>query len=352
MGGFGYVVVPQAYVQEPIDLSDLETLFTDNWDIKVGGEIPQPTFAQSDQPRFDPSDSAVSYVNIMVEELVEEQLGFPYQHVTRRLPVVLDIWTRRESVAAGGTGRQLLHDTKQEIRRIIYANMHSLSNWQLMRYKGFREVYEDSGAIRFHGQVRLVLEQDGIAAPTELIDDDEFTRSDGAIGAEWTAGAGTWEVVSNQAALQSATANAHTRFTGSTLKASVRLEVLVVTAASMEAGLLFRWTDTSNYWTARLVESGGVRYLRLVRTTAGTPVTLAEVRASSSADVNWADGDTVEISVDLYGSLIEVQFNGATVVSRVDTGFQTLAAHGIFSNSDQVSRFDSWRVYESGGSKS
>ncbi len=339
------------YVAEPLNMSDLETLFTDNWDTRTNGEIPVPLFAQSDQTRFETiADSVVSAVNIQAEELSEEYVGYPLQHVSRRLPVLLDIWTRRESAGAtgGGIGRQYLHDVKQEIRRICFANKFSLTNWHVIRYKSFKEIFEDSAGIRHHGQIRIELEQSTEDAPVSEIVTDDFNRSDAAIGANWTDVAGTWEVVSNKAALQSATANAHTRYTGSTLKSSVRLQVDLVTAASMDAGLVFRWADSSNYWRAVLVDEAGTKYVRVIARVGGVDSKRFEYLAGSTA-FTWTDGDQVELVVNMQQALLEVSVNGALVFSREDTFEQAETDHGMYSGSDQNTRFENFRVDEAGG---
>ncbi len=340
-----------AYVAEPIDIDDLETLFTANWDQRTNGEIPLPVFATSDIVRFDPSTIVNgAAVNISYGEVMEFQDGMTYQHVRRRVPITIDIWTRRESTnTGGGINRQFLHDMKAELRRIIYANKHSLTNWQVMRYGGFHEIFEDSVAGRFHGQITLELEAEGQVTATELVDEDDFDRSSGAIGANWGNLTGTWEVVSaTLAALQSATANAHMTFANTALKANVRLEVQVTTAASMDAGVLFRWQNASNYWVVRLEESGGVHYVRLYTNTATTFVQVAERRLSSTT-FDWADGDVVELSVDLKNNLIAVAINGGTVIFREDTYLVAETDHGLYSDSDQNTRFNNFRVFESGG---
>ncbi len=342
--------MPHAYVAEPVDLNDLQTLFTDNWDTRSGGEIPLPTFAQTDISRFDPSTATDAKVNIMQGELLEEQVGYAAQHVRRRLPVTLDFWTYRVTTSAGATGRQFMHDIKQELRRIIFANKHSLTSWEFIRYKGFKEIYEDSTALRFHGQITLELEEDGVPVPTEEIVSDDFNRANGAsLGGNWTADVGTWGIDTNQADLQSATANAHARYTGSTLKSNLRLEIQIITATNMDAGLIFRWQDTSNYWVARLVETGGVQFVRAYQVVAASFTLVDEFRTSSTS-LDWTAGDQVELSVDLQNTLMTISVKGCAIFRREDSYLEDETDHGLYSNSDQVSRFDDFVIYESGGS--
>ena len=339
-----------AYTKEPVDIDDLETLFTNNWDSRTNSEIPVPTFITSDQTRHDPSDSNEGVVNIKIGELVEDQVGYAAQHTKRKLPVTLDIWTYRPTASVGATGRQHMYNVKQELRRIIYANKHSLTNWEFIRYKGFTEVYEDSAALRFHGRMELILEEDGVPVPTEEIVSDEFTRANASsLGGNWTAVAGTWGIDTNQADLQSATANAHARYTGTTLKANLKLQVQLITATSMDAGLIFRWQDSSNYWVARVMDDSGVRYIRLFQNVAATLTRMMEFRASGTS-LNWTDGDTVELSVDLKNDLIEIAVKGCSILLREDTYLASETDHGIYSDSDQNTRFDDFFVFESGGS--
>ncbi len=339
-----------AYVAEPVDIDDFETLLSDNWDTRSGGEIPLPTFAQTDISRFDPSTVTPAKVNIMQEVLIEDQVGYPAQHTKRRLPIVLDFWTYRVTASAGATGRQFMYDVKQELRRIIFANKHSLINWEFIRYKGFKEVHEDSNALRFHGQITLELEDDGVPVPTEEIVSDDFNSANGAsLGGNWTAVAGTWGIDTNQADLQSATANAHARYTGSTLKSNLRLEVQIITATDMDAGLVFRWQDSSNYWVARLVEASSVQYVRLFQVVA-TTFTLMEEFRTSSTSLDWTAGDQVELSVDLQNTLMTISVKGCAILRREDSYLESETDHGLYSNSDQNSRFDNFVIFEAGGS--
>ncbi len=338
------------YIAEAIDLVDLASLFTTNWDQKSGTEIPVPEFAQSDRARFDPSTNTTfpGRVNIKLGDLVETQVGQAYEHTLRRLPVTLDLWSMRRTASAGGTGRQYLYDMKQEIRRILYANKHSLTNWQIIRFERWHEVYADSAQGRFHIEMSFSLEDDGVALPSELIDEDVFTRADADLGAEWTDVAGDWEVVSNKAALQDATANAHSRFVGTTpLPASLRLQVTVTTATDMEAGILFRWQDSTNYWTARLVEESSVQYVRLIVTVAGSETLIGQIRGADCP--GWTAGGDVELAVDTNGDLIQVQVDGLETIRVRDATLQNETDHGLFSDNDQNTRFDCFRVHQSGG---
>ena len=190
------------YSAEPIHINDIQSFFECNWDSKNCCEIPVPLFATTDIVRFDPSEQWCpanprrAFVNIKSEELVERQIGYAYEHVRQELPLTIDIWTQRSTACAGGTDRQHLHDVKQELRRIIYTNKYGLGNWQIIRYGGFREIFEDSVSGRFHGQLRLTLENEGVMVPSTLLDSDNFNRC--ALGCEWSNLTGVWGITSNQ----------------------------------------------------------------------------------------------------------------------------------------------------------
>ena len=329
------------YTQEPIDINDLQTLFEDNWEVKSGTEIPVPRFFTNEELRVDPSQAEPAAVNIQLQAINEKWDGYAAQHVSIRAAVLLDIWTRRPTASAGGTDRQYLHDVKQELRRIIFANKHSLTNWQVMVYQRFEDDYE----ARYHGQMYLELQNDGIAVPAELVDDDLFNRSNGALGGEWTF-TDTWEVVSNQAALQSVSSRSVARFTPSTtFKANHRVQVDIVTAAGMEVGLVFRYQDSNNYWFAEMRDVSGSKNLRLRKNVGGVVATRAKI-----SDIGWVDGDRLELAVNLLNNCISVQLNGATRATVFDSAFQTEKVYGLYSSLDQTSRFDNLMIFEAGGS--
>ncbi len=343
------------YSAVAIDIDDLQTLFEGNWDTKSAA-VPVPKFLTTDEVRVDPSIAwestpVVGAVNIMMEDITEDQMGYAYEFVNQRATVTLDIWTRRDTASAGGTGRQYMHDVKQELRRIIFVNKHSLNNWQIMKYQSFREIYEDSvgettGTGRFHGQIRIQLENDAIRIPTELVSEDDFDRANAAIGSDWTNITGTWNVDTNKAALASATASARTTYTpsGITFKKNQRVQVDITVANAADVGIVFRYTDASNYWYANLIETGGIKFLRLHSVVASSDVQEAEIR-----EPGWADDDIVELAIDLCNDGIAVQYNGLATIQIVSTKLNTAAVYGMWSNNDQNSRFDNYAIFETSG---
>ncbi len=337
------------YLAEPIDINDLQALFEDNWDIKSGGEVPQPEFEVSTAARFDPSlvwatTPRFAFVNISLSPIAEKQAGYAYDCADQEAVVTLDIRTRRENATAGGNGRQYLHDVKRELRRIIYSNKHSLANWQIMEYMEFEEQYDASNDLVGSGKITIRLRNQAIAAGAELVDEDLFNRADAAIGGEWTQDNGTWEVVSNQAALQSATADAIARFTPQTFKINQRATVDIVTVDSMEAGLIFRFVSAGNHWLIRVIETGGVKFIRLVQVVATVETQIMEIR-----EPGWADDDTIQIEVDLYNTGIGILYNGLAIFALESTVHQAGLGYGLYSNSDQLTRFDNFGIFESGG---
>ncbi len=337
------------YLAENIDINDLQTLLEDNWDIKTGGEIPQPEILVSRGARFDASLTWAStprpgFVNISLGPITEKQAGYAYDCADQEAIATLDIRVRREGAITGGSGRQYLHDVKQELRRIIYSNKHSLANWQIMEYIDFTEEYERSNDIGGSGKITVKLRNQAIAAGAELVDEDLFNRADAAIGGEWTQDSGTWEVVSNQAALQSATADAIARFTAQTFKANQRVTVDIVTVDSMEAGLIFRFVSAGNYWLIRVIETGGVKFIRLVQVVATVETQIMEMR-----EPGWADDDIIQVEAALQNTGIAIVYNGLCIFMLESTVHQAGLSYGLYSNSDQLTRFDNFGIFESGG---
>ena len=347
-----------AYVAEAITINEVECLVQTFWDAKNCCEIPLPLLATTDIVRFDPSEQWGStafraFINVQLKEQVEQQSGYAAEASNQQLPVIFDIYTFREGTVCGGTGRQYMHDLKQELRRIAWANKHSLANWQRIIYEGFEEVYEDSNTQRFHGRMRWTLCNAGINAPTEEIDNDLFNRANGVIGSEWTNVTGTWCVISNTARLSTCTVNAVSRFIGGgcTWSTSVRVTADITTVACVDAGIAFRWTDACNYWKATLEQSASVEYVRLSHITAGTETQFGEVRDGTGiTGPTWTTGDVKMLEVEIYQNNILVNLDGQTVIQLVSTLDYTATNYGLFSNSCTCVRFDCFRLNYAGGS--
>lgn len=345
------------YVAEPVHLPELEALFCSNWCARNNCEIPKPLFATSDIVRFDPSEqwgcpAFRGGVNIQLSSLEEAQVGYAAEAVHQTMDVTLDIWTLREGTVCGGTGRQYMHDIKQELRRIAFTNKHSLVNWQRIIYKSFTENYEDSVAQRFHGTIELTLCNDGFNTPTEELDNDLFNRANGVIGAEWVNVAGTWCVLSNKARLSTCTSLGITRFVGPCCCSwpnNVRVTVDITTVACMDAGLVFRWQNLCNYWRATLEEACCVRFVRLTHRCCGVDTQYGEVRAVLTAPT-WVVGDRKMLEVELYNSAIFVNVDGQTSILVCSTILQTETDFGLFSNNCTAVRFDCWRLNVAAGS--
>ena len=347
------------YVAEPVTINEVECLVQTFWDSKNCCEIPIPLFATTDIVRFDPSEqwgctAYRGFVNVQLGEQKEVQSGYAAEAVDQTLPITFDIYTLREGTVCGGIGRQYMHDIKQEIRRIAWANKHSLTNWQRIIYNGFEEMYEDSNTQRFHGRMNWTLCNAGINTPTEEIDNDLFTRSNAAIGVEWTDVAGTWCVVSNKARLSTCTANAVTRFIGScceTWSTSVRVTVDVTTVCCIDAGIAFRWTDACNYWKATLERASCVNYVRLSHITSGSETQFGEVRQGTGiTEPSWTTGDVKMLEVEIYQNNILVNLDGQTAIQLTSTLDATATNYGLFSNSCTSVRFDCFRLNYAGGS--
>lgn len=350
-----------AYVAEAIHINDLETLFTCFWDAKSCCEIPEPLFATSDINFFDPSEqwgptAYRAFVNITMGDMEELQCGYAAEAVKQTLPITFDIWTLREGCVegcvSGGTGRQYMHDVKQEMRRIAFVHKHSLTNWQRIIYNGFKEVYCDSIARRFHGQMTWTLCNAGVNTDTEEFDNDLFNRSNGAIGSEWCCITGTWCVISNEARLSTCTVDAISNFIGAgcTWPTSVRVNVDITTVACIDAGIVFRYQNACNYWKATLEEATCIRRVRLSNIASGTEILIGCVREYCCGSPGWTAGQVRMLEVELYRCSILISVNGLTAIHANSIVGQTQRVYGLYSNSCTSVRFDCFRLNASGGS--
>jgi hypothetical protein len=112
----------------------------------------------------------------------------------------------------------------------------------------------------------------------------------------------------------------------------------------MDAGLVFRWVDATNYWRIIATEVAGVKFLRLVRVVAGVATQVAEVR-----EPGWVTTNTIELVVDLYNDGISMQYNGQEAVHVYSEVHRTGRSYGLYSNNDQLTRFNNFHIEESGG---
>lgn len=193
------------------------------------------------------------------------------------------------------------------------------------------------------------------APPLEPISTDDFDRANSTSlgtddqGNSWVETAGDWFISSNQARCTTPVNNANNFLTIEVSEADVDIELGIPVAAatvSQNAGILFRYSNTSNWWRFVLSRSaGGVLGWFLQKSVAGSTTTIASgsVGALTGTLRVIADGDSIEAFV-----------NGASVYSGSGhTDLSSNTKHGVKLYSTGAGgtdwRFDNWSVYPIGG---
>lgn len=183
---------------------------------------------------------------------------------------------------------------------------------------------------------------------------DTFDRTDSAttlgsatVGGAWTPGNNgdtgtlpTWGISSNQAYLAVIGSLVDRYAWVESSLADCRITVTLTTAspeASVKAGIVFRRTDGSNFWMARINNS--TDQLLVEKRVAGT------VTAVDTQSVTIAAGAVLTLQVDLSGSSIITKVNGSTVSTVTDAALATATKHGIaLNNTTGNPRFDDFLI--------
>lgn len=184
---------------------------------------------------------------------------------------------------------------------------------------------------RYPGSIRLA--QDSFVRNPVVT--DSFNRADGAIGSAdtgqaWTAGSGTWSVVGGKAQQTAAAGGVRTQVVDSGL---VDVAMQADIAWGSLAGLVFRYTDGTNYYVAKISQGAGQiqvsKFVAAAETVLGSAGLLA--------------GPTT-LRVENVGSSIKVYQNGTLVISITDTTYTTQTKQGLWIQADLVSTFDNFSV--------
>lgn len=138
---------------------------------------------------------------------------------------------------------------------------------------------------------------------------DTFTRADGALGSTeiigpdsqavvarvWTVQSGDWEISSNTL-ITAAVAGAGIATIASIGNGDYLIEIDITTpgAGTTPAGLIIRFTNTSNYWYIKMTPGTAGTDFELIEVNAGVPTT----RASSDEDFAVATLFNVKIAVE------------------------------------------------------
>lgn len=145
--------MPNEYI--PVQI--INNLLDTNWNTQTG-LIPEPTFrmvggpSQAIRADMRPGDQVIIRTDITGES--EEQIG-NWTYINRFVDIILELYTM--------ISRQRLHNLKQEIRRIVHANIHAsgINPFHRIRYKNFSEMTQDQANI-WEGRIAIRLESYGV----------------------------------------------------------------------------------------------------------------------------------------------------------------------------------------------
>lgn len=182
----------------------------------------------------------------------------------------------------------------------------------------------------------IILSGSGDVSAASLPVTDTFNRADSAssLGTAsdgihaWTARTGTWGISSNQA--YSPSIGSGPGYTGSvaTVNAGTGDGFLRLTLPTMRstvdgAGIVFRYTDTSNFWVARYAFTSV--QVHILKIEAGSLSTFA---SAAFAAATAADGE--RLMVELNGTSINLYVEDQLLISTTSSFNQTASDHGLF----------------------
>lgn len=165
---------------------------------------------------------------------------------------------------------------------------------------------------------------------------DTFNRADSAVTLGtasdgihvWTARTGTWGISSNRA--YSPSIGSGPGYTGSvaTIDAEtgdgfLRIALSTMRTTTDDAGVVFRYTDTSNFWIAQY--SFTSVQVKVIKVEAGS---LSVVASASFASAIAADGE--RLMVELSGTSIKLYIEDQLLISTTSSFNQSATNHGLF----------------------
>jgi len=138
------------YTAEPIAPDIISSMLNTQWDTN-DSNIPEPTFFVPNNGlnpiRYDLYTGDYIIIKADSPALEESPIGV-WIYGNRMTRVLLEVATRQS--------RQRLWDLMKEIRRIVHAQMHLLSQYQRIQFVNFQEIYDDTFRI-WKGRVILEL---------------------------------------------------------------------------------------------------------------------------------------------------------------------------------------------------
>lgn len=318
------------YVAEPIPEDLLKDLLDTYWDPQ-GGSIPEPQFIIANEAIAIDLLNVGDAVVLRLINMAETQRG----HEAAAADLVTRVRLEFHSVAS----LQRIYDLMQETRRILYTYKHALSGYQRIRYGDFnRETTDQAGY--WMGFMNIQLESAGIPRPTDIIFSDLFAGADDGLGANWTGVTGTWNTLSNKARESVGVANSLARVSGVTTYSAGRMTCNVTLAAPLDCGIMFRGSNSTNFWALRGVVDGGINYLELVKVEAGVTTVMARYRAPG-----FVAGETHQLEVICRDTEINGWYDGYNLLRVFNSFNQSATWWGLYANVNTAARFDDVYLY-------
>lgn len=187
---------------------------------------------------------------------------------------------------------------------------------------------------------------------------DTFTRANGNPGSSegtgpdgqstpariWTEQSGDWEISSNKLQTAAGGAGIATIQIG---VADVLYQATITTsgAGTTPAGLILRYSDTSNYWYLKITPGTAGTDLELVEVNAGAPTTRA------SADIDWAVSTEYEIVVVCDGDdewRVYVDNVASFTYTTTNTFNETATIYGVEDEGNTNFLFDDLLLFSRG----
>ena len=142
---------------EPIPIDDIMTDINSQWD---AGNVTKPTLTTvngANQPfRFDLNVGDHLIGRTGSPALVETPIG-NRKYGNRVFNIEIELYTL--------TSRQRLYNLMREVRKIIHARMHSLTNFQRQTFQDFSEEVSEQANI-WTGTISIQLENNGVLLET------------------------------------------------------------------------------------------------------------------------------------------------------------------------------------------
>jgi hypothetical protein len=169
---------------------------------------------------------------------------------------------------------------------------------------------------------------------------DDFNRANSStLGNSWTEVNGDWDIVSNKLRLLTNTASNNNRVQRqSTTDTRGYVQALFDTTVT-GMGLLWRYTDSSNYW--RLYANAAFATMSIEKVVAGVTTDMGSTGSFTYPDT----GSTVKVEYE--GNNHRVYLNGKLVVTVTDSAHNTATRSGIYANS-AVTTSGRWDNFEAG----